>query len=146
MLRSVPAADFPRILTRQCLRRRAALRAQFRAGNQPGRTCATIGHSPRGFFPFAPNTDRFRIGFRERFRQIRPDKRRHIAAAQRENRARRGRFVGTVRAVDGEDGYFGERAAASYDPSAAEMSEPGVLEPGAFTGESRQHVSVREKP
>ena len=48
--------------------------------------------------------------------------------------------------MDGEDAYFGERVAASYDPSAAEMFEPGVLEPGPFTGESRQHVSVREKP
>ena len=30
-----------------------------------------------------------------------------------------------------EDGYFGERVAASYDESTAEMSEPGVVEPAA---------------
>jgi SAM-dependent methyltransferase len=30
--------------------------------------------------------------------------------------------------VDGEDGYFGERVAASYDESSAEMFEPDVLD------------------
>ena len=28
-----------------------------------------------------------------------------------------------------EDGYFGERVAASYDESSADMFEPGVVEP-----------------
>jgi SAM-dependent methyltransferase len=35
---------------------------------------------------------------------------------------------GTVPRVD-EDGYFGEPAAARYDESTAEMSQPGVVEP-----------------
>jgi SAM-dependent methyltransferase len=41
---------------------------------------------------------------------------------------RKGRFWSTVRAVDGEDGYFGERVAASYDESCAEMFEPDVVD------------------
>src|SRR5262249_32228649 len=32
-------------------------------------------------------------------------------------------------AMDDEDGYFGERVAASYDESSAEMFEPGVVDP-----------------
>jgi SAM-dependent methyltransferase len=31
--------------------------------------------------------------------------------------------------VDDDDGYFGERVAASYDESAAEMFDPGVVDP-----------------
>ena len=64
--------------------------------------------------------------------------------------------------MDDEDGYFGERVAAGYDESSAGMFEPGVvdaaLSPAAArsawdgwtqessTSESRQHVSIWEKP
>jgi SAM-dependent methyltransferase len=43
------------------------------------------------------------------------------------NLVRFGCSWGTVRAVE-EDGYFGERVAASYDESSAEMFEPDVLD------------------
>ena len=38
------------------------------------------------------------------------------------------RFRGTVRAVEEADGYFGERVAAGYDASCAEMFEPDALD------------------
>ena len=44
----------------------------------------------------------------------------------------RGHFGGLPRygpAVGDEDGYFGERVAAAYDDSSADMFEPGVLDP-----------------
>jgi len=40
---------------------------------------------------------------------------------------RRGRFRGTVRAVD-KDGYFGERVAAGYDESCGDRFAPDVLD------------------
>ena len=77
---------------------------------------------------------------------------------------------GSVRRID-DDGYFGERIAASYDDSSAERFQPAhvdavadvlaglagggrALELGIgtgwtrqpFTSESRQHVSVWQKP
>ncbi len=41
---------------------------------------------------------------------------------------RRGRLSGTVRAVDDEDGYFGERVAAGYDESCGDRFEPDALD------------------
>ncbi len=41
---------------------------------------------------------------------------------------RRRHFRGTVRAVDDEDGYFGERVAAGYDESCRDRFEPDVLD------------------
>ncbi|MGH3678914.1 MAG: class I SAM-dependent DNA methyltransferase [Natronosporangium sp.] len=35
---------------------------------------------------------------------------------------------GTVRAMEGEDGYFGERIAATYDDPSSELVEPGVVD------------------
>jgi SAM-dependent methyltransferase len=46
----------------------------------------------------------------------------------KENGVRRRRFPGTVRAVDDEDGYFGERVAAGYDESCGDRFEPDVLD------------------
>jgi len=46
----------------------------------------------------------------------------------KENGVRRGRFRGTVRAVDDQDGYFGERVAAGYDASCGDRFEPAALD------------------
>ena len=76
--------------------------------------------------------------------------------------------------MDDEDGYFGERVAATYDEESAEMFEPGAVDAAVevlaglagggralelgvgtgrialprepFTSESGQHVSIWEKP
>jgi SAM-dependent methyltransferase len=51
-----------------------------------------------------------------------------VLLARRKTVCAGGGYWSTVRAVDGEDGYFGERVAAGYDQSCAEMFAPDVLD------------------